>query len=131
MGALFPDEESPCNRRKLFRFCKIACLLLCPPTNLNGWHRIFNVCDPPPVWWTPMLGFRARRTVSDECDAPDISRRVQARGSRSGRQQRPVGREGRHRAGFARDGVAAMGEAVLAAGDGDGEAPHNASTGPV
>ena len=36
--------------------------------------------DPPPVWWTPMLGFRARRTVSDECDAPDISRRVQARG---------------------------------------------------
>ena len=36
--------------------------------------------DPPPVWWTPMLGFRARRTVSDECDPPDISRRVQARG---------------------------------------------------
>ena len=35
MRALFPDEESPCNRRKLFRFCKIACLLLCPPDELE------------------------------------------------------------------------------------------------
>lgn len=27
--------------------------------------------DPPLVWWTAMLGFRARRTVSDErCEAP-------------------------------------------------------------
>ena len=42
--------------------------------------RLSDQLDPPPVWWTPMLGFRARRTVSDECDAPDISRRVQARG---------------------------------------------------
>jgi hypothetical protein len=29
--------------------------------------------DPPPVWWTPMLSFRARRKVSDERHAPGIS----------------------------------------------------------
>jgi hypothetical protein len=36
--------------------------------------------DPPPIWWTPMLGFRARRTVSDEHDAANISRGLQTRG---------------------------------------------------
>src|SRR5882762_5377132 len=36
--------------------------------------------DLPPIWWTPMLGFRARRTVSDEYDAASISGSIQARG---------------------------------------------------
>jgi putative transposase len=36
--------------------------------------------DPPPIWWTPMLGFRARRTVSDEHDAANIPRGLQATG---------------------------------------------------
>ena len=44
------------------------------------WNTILRSRDLPSIWWTPMLGFRARRTVSDECDAPDNSRRVQTRG---------------------------------------------------
>ena len=36
--------------------------------------------DPPPFRWTPMLGFRARRGVSDEREAAFISGGVQARG---------------------------------------------------
>jgi hypothetical protein len=26
--------------------------------------------NPPPIWWTPMLGFRAGRKVSDEHNTP-------------------------------------------------------------
>jgi hypothetical protein len=36
--------------------------------------------DPPPIWWTPMLGFRAGRKVSDEHNAPGISGDLQMRG---------------------------------------------------
>jgi hypothetical protein len=35
--------------------------------------------DPPPIWWTPMLGFRAGRKVSDEHNAPGISGGLQTR----------------------------------------------------
>ena len=35
--------------------------------------------DLPPIWWTPMLGFRAVRKVSDEHDAPGISGGLQTR----------------------------------------------------
>ena len=35
--------------------------------------------DLPPVWWTPMLGFRAVRKVSDEHNAPGISGGLQTR----------------------------------------------------
>ena len=35
--------------------------------------------DPPPIWWTPMLGFRARRKVSDEHNTPGISGGLQTR----------------------------------------------------
>jgi hypothetical protein len=35
--------------------------------------------DPPPIMWTPMLGFRARRKVSDEHNAPGISGSLQTR----------------------------------------------------
>lgn len=39
----------------------------------------FGLCDPPSIWWTPMLAFRSWRGVSDECrEAPDISGVVQA-----------------------------------------------------
>ena len=41
---------------------------------------ILSDIDPPSVLWTPMLGFRARRTVSDEHNAADVSRDVQAPG---------------------------------------------------
>ena len=67
-GLRLPAAELRADRHRPIR------RLLAQPASL------FEMLDPPPVWWTPMLGFRARRTVSDECDAPDISRRVQARG---------------------------------------------------
>jgi hypothetical protein len=51
----------------------------------------FPGSDPPPVWWTPMLGFRAERKVSDEPNAPGISGNIQTRSGRPCRQQRSVG----------------------------------------
>ena len=38
-----------------------------------------EVGDLPPIWWTPMLGFRAVRKVSDEHNAPGISGGLQTR----------------------------------------------------
>src|SRR3954471_24365849 len=39
----------------------------CRPRPSDRWHLDEMVVrDLPPIWWTPMLGFRARRTVSDE-----------------------------------------------------------------
>ena len=98
--------------------------------------RLFAVTDvegqdPPPVWWTPMLALRSWRGVSDEWYAPGVSGDVQARGGRSGGCERPVGGVGGPGAGSALDGAATMDDAVRGASDGDGEAPHHASAGPV
>ena len=46
-----------------------------PRSSLRSVGRV----DLPPVWWTPMLGFRAGRKVSDEHNAPGISGGLQTR----------------------------------------------------
>ena len=50
-----------------------------PWPRLPGKTPVLNETDPPPIWWTPMLGFRAARKVSDEHNAPGISGSFQTR----------------------------------------------------
>ena len=87
--------------------------------------------DRPPVWWTPMLELRLWRGVSDEQYAPGVSGDLQTGGGGPCGLERPFSDRRRARAGSARDGAATMDDAVRGAGDGGGEAPHNASAAPV
>jgi len=67
----FPDRRGLCAGLTAAGFGAGSALTIIP---------IQKVIGPPPVWWTPMLGFRARRTVSDERNASDISGSLQTGG---------------------------------------------------